>query len=130
MHLFILFFSSTFAQGLEERDVKEIKSKSRLIVKEFEGLLNLISNNQMYDSEIEEIIANSLDSKNVNRLFKDPKVIVEDDLNPELINKKRNVDINTYLANFNLQYNKTSDFSVFFDDITVSDVFNKNYYFF
>lgn len=122
-------FSSSFAQGLEERDVKEIKSKSRLIVKEFEGLLNLISNNQMYDSEVEEIITNSLDSKNVNRLFKDPKVIVEDDLNPELINKKRNVDINTYLANFNLQYNKTSDFSIFFDDITVSDVFNKNYFF-
>lgn len=127
--LIYFIFSSTFAQGLEERDVKEIKSKSRLIVKEFEGLLNLISNNQMYDSEIEEIITNSLDSKNVNRLFKDPKVIVEDDLNPELINKKRNVDIKTYLANFNLQYNKTSDFSIFFDDITVSDVFNKDYYF-
>lgn len=126
---FVLISSQANAQSLEERDVKEIKSKSRLIVKEFEGLLNLVSNKQMFDSEVEEIIANSLDQENVNKLFKNPKVIIEDDINPDLISRKRNVEIGSYLSAFNLQYNKTEDFSVFFEDIQVSDVFKSEYYF-
>ncbi len=117
------------AQTIEERDLKEIKSKSRLIVKEFEGLLNLVSNNQMYDSEIQEIISNSFDENNANRLFKNEKVIVEDDINPDLSERKRNVEITTYLSNFNLQYNKTSDFSVSFDDIEISELYNRDYFF-
>ncbi|GHB29409.1 tetratricopeptide repeat protein [Mongoliitalea lutea] len=114
---------------MEERDVKEIRSKARLIVKEYEGLLNLISNNQMYDTEIEEIIKNSLDPNNGNKIFKNEKVIIEDDLNPDLIARRRNTEIGSYLSNFNLQYVKTSDFSVSFDNIELSDVYFKDHYF-
>lgn len=129
MVLGLFCYQSLLAQTLEERDVKEMKSKSRLIVKEFEGLLNLISNDMMYDYEIEEIIKNSLDPNNANKLFKESKTIVEDDINPDQIIRRRNTEISNYLLNFNLQYNKTNDFSVNFENIEISDVFYKDNYF-
>lgn len=134
-YILLAIFSISFgiqpciSQTLEERDIREIKSKSRMIVKEFEGLLNLISNDQMYDTEIEAIIQNSLDENNGNKLFKNHQVIVEDDINPDLIARRRNTEIGSYLSNFNLQYTKTSDFSVSFENIELSDVYFKDHYF-
>ncbi len=125
--LFISFLS--YSQSIEDRDIKEIKSKSRLIVKEFEELLNFISNSQAFDSEIDEIVNNSFDPNNSNRLFKDSKIIVEDDLNPELTDRERNIELRTYLNNFKLQYNKTNGSSVSFEDIVLSELYKRDNYF-
>lgn len=114
-----------------ERDAKEIKSKSRLLINEYEGLLNLISNSEIFQSEVVEVIDNSYSSTNVNRLFKDSKIVVEDDLNPEIKNSfdATNVDISYYLSNFNLLYEKTIDYSISFEDIKVSEIYFKDYMF-
>lgn len=116
---------------LYERDVKEIKSKARSLINELEALLNLVSNSDVYQSEVVEVLENSFTQNNVNRIFKNEKIIVEDDLDPDVMSsaQAQNIDVKFYLSNFNLLYEKTADYSVSFSEVKVSDIYFKDYLF-
>ncbi|MEM1136749.1 MAG: tetratricopeptide repeat protein, partial [Bacteroidota bacterium] len=118
------------AQELSNRDKKEIRVRAELLVNEFQELLNLISNTDMYPSEVEEIIQNSY-SNSANKLFFDDNVIIEDDLFPDNLHDKqrKNLDVKTYLKNFDLLYETSHSPSVGFSDIQVSKVQEGEYVF-
>ena len=124
---FFTFFGLAQAQELEVRDKAEIVYKSELLVNEFQGLLNMISNDGLTLTETEKLITNSYDP-NANRIFKDAEITLEDDINPNNVDNENVVDasIEKYLKDFDLFYVKSPDFTVTFSDIKVSKVYEKD----
>ncbi|MEO1452039.1 MAG: hypothetical protein AAFV07_21080, partial [Bacteroidota bacterium] len=53
------FLSAQDAEDLDTRDLVEIQYRAEQLVKELENLLNVISNADIFDSEVEMLIDNS-----------------------------------------------------------------------
>jgi len=127
--LLIFSFSIIQAQDqeLEIKDKAEIVYKSELLINEFQGLLNMISNDGLTLTETEKLIQNSYD-KNANRIFQDAEITLEDDINPNNVNNENVVDasIEKYMKDFDLFYTKSPDFTVAFSNVKVSKIYQKD----
>ncbi|MEZ4774524.1 MAG: tetratricopeptide repeat protein [Bacteroidia bacterium] len=114
--------------ALTTRDKVEITYKAEAIVRELENLMNVISNSDLYKSEIDDLISFSYGESN-NKIFYNDKITVEDDIDPIAHDSKssRDVSIRQYLGDLNLLYNKSEDRSITFSDLKVSRVYEVEY---
>lgn len=129
LFLGLWIFSSVQGQeaaSLDTRDLVEIQYRAEQLVKELENLLNVISNADIYDSEVEMLIDNSFKNPQ-SQLFVNANAIVEDDVNPRSVDESSSQDlrIRDYLKNLDVSYQKSEDFSISFSDIEVSRVYQE-----
>ncbi len=120
---FVAIQLSIHAQELTQRDKNILRYEAGAFVKEFELLLNNLSNEEAAKFERDLIIRNSFTNSG-NQIFSNPDVIIEDDINPNHFNYRRVQDlyVEKYLRNFDIFYKKQADKSVFFTNIYVSEV--------
>ncbi|MCF6130908.1 tetratricopeptide repeat protein [Flavobacterium wongokense] len=111
------------------KDGKEISYQAQATIESLQNLLNYVTFSDNAPSELAEVLANSYKPSR-NRVFYDSKIIIEDDLNPAsgLGNTKDSFAEN-YLNDLDLQYEKTTDATITFSNITVSNVKKKDYIF-
>ncbi|MEZ4826609.1 MAG: tetratricopeptide repeat protein [Bacteroidia bacterium] len=116
--------------ALNTRDKVEITYKAEAIVKELENLMNVISNSDLYKSEIDDLIAFSYGESN-NKIFYSDKITVENDIDPRATdgNATQDVSVRQYLGDLNLLYTKSEDPSISFTNIKVSRVYEAEYTF-
>lgn len=121
-----LFFCTTFTllaqQQIGSNEVKYIQDESTNLVQTLEELLNLIGDVRTLPEERKEYTEESY-----KIVIYDEAVYFEDDLIQER-DKTRNVKVKEYLNNVFLFF-KESGVSFKFDNIRVSDVFEKDYLF-
>ncbi len=125
LFLFIYFFAISqpvFSQALTNSDTQEIKLRAQQTVELFAILLNGISYELISSTQIEKSIQNSLSGD--RQIFRDEQVRISYDLDPELPLDNRDVDVKTYLKDFNVFYKKSYDQTVNFSDFKVSDVYS------
>ena len=112
------------AQALTTRDNDEVKLLARRKVERgLSDLLNVLSLADLGEAERNGLISESF-APGVNQLFADKDVIVEDDISPNRVSTATVLDmpVEKYLANFDLLYAKTTQSTIQFSDVTVSDL--------
>ncbi len=114
------------AQPLEAADTAEIRQKALRHVRQFEGLLNLISQPDEYFRKygFEALVRSYYHEQSGYQIFRDSLVVVEDDLNPRARVQRYGhlLTIREYLKAFFSLYEKSPVTSVFFDRYRVSEV--------
>ncbi len=117
-------------QRITLRDVKQINQQANTIVKDFENVLNLIAFNETTPSEVQEQIGNSFKPGGKYRIFYSKNSLIEDDINPDAkMGNTAEVNVEKYLNDFNLQYEKGVDNTISFSDVVVSNVKYRDYFF-
>ncbi|MES2731450.1 MAG: tetratricopeptide repeat protein [Bacteroidota bacterium] len=116
-------------QDITVKEGADITYQAKRLVGELENYLNTISNTDLSESDIKEIIDNSYGDP-VNKIFFDDKVIIEDDVDPASnSNKKKDFEVNKYLRNFDLMYTKSTESSITFTNLTTSNLKKKDFYY-
>ncbi len=114
------------AQPLDAADTAEIRQKAGRHVRQFEGLLNLISQPDEYFRKygFDALVRSYYDEQSGYQIFRDSLVVVEDDLNPRARVQRYGhlLTIKEYLKAFFSLYEKSPVTSVFFDRYRVSEV--------
>ena len=114
------------AQPLDAADTAEIRQKARRHVRQFEGLLNLISQPDEYFRKygFDALVRSYYNEQSGYQIFRDSLVVVEDDLNPRARVQRYGhlLTIREYLKAFFSLYEKSPVTSVFFDRYRVSEV--------
>ncbi|RMG75745.1 MAG: tetratricopeptide repeat protein [Bacteroidetes bacterium] len=129
--LFLTMLGQAPAQEeITNRDKADISSRASMLVRELEQLYNFITNSDMFDSEIETIIKGSFTKGSSNQIFYDREVIVENDLDPAFKPGATPVDLEVwrYLKELDLNYTKSEDFTVHFENVKVSRVYEGGTY--
>ncbi|MEO5682165.1 MAG: tetratricopeptide repeat protein [Chitinophagaceae bacterium] len=121
----LLFTKFTVAQdSITIKDAEEIRYKSESLIKrEFRDLLNNIANADIELAETKLIISNA-HSGTRNKIFYSPRVLLEDDINPNFhsSNTSRDIEVEKYLNDFDLLYKKSDAPSVSFNDVKASNI--------
>jgi tetratricopeptide (TPR) repeat protein len=118
-------------EQLNVKDAEEIAFKAEKVIKEFNGLLNTIQSVDIDSKEMQDVITNSYGGQ-VNKIFFDKNVVLEDDVNPKNADYQnvQDITIDKYLNNFDLLYTKSKeDETVFFNNIYASNVKKSAYYY-
>ena len=114
------------AQPLDAADTAEIRQKAGRHVRQFEGLLNLISQPDEYFRKygFDALVRSYYQEQSGYQIFRDSLVVVEDDLNPRARVQRYGhlLTIKEYLKAFFSLYEKSPVTSVFFDRYRVSEV--------
>ena len=125
-------YAQTFTEdSLKTADKLEISYMAKIIVKEFESLLNVISNENITLTQTEMLIRNSMSAESPNQIFRNGEAIVEDDINPNHQDKSNHVDvsISRYLQDLDIFYKKSASPTINFSNIKSSAVGIKEYVF-
>ena len=121
-----MFPRTLSAQSLNATDTTEIQQKALRYVRQFESLLNIISQSDEYFRKysFNRLIQNYYSDQSSYQIFRDSLVVVEDDLNPkaELRDYGNLLTIKDYLQAFFSLYEKSPPPSVIFNNYEVSDV--------
>jgi tetratricopeptide (TPR) repeat protein len=121
----LLLHAATAQDAITIKDAEEIRFKSEsLIRREFKDLLNNIANIEVEQAETKKIIFDSHSGGIRNKIFLSPKVLLEDDINPNFhsSNNSRDIELEKYLNDFDLLYKKSDAPSVSFNDIKASNI--------
>lgn len=103
--------------------VTEIKYQAESAIKTLESVLNSITFNDNTPSELAGYIKNSFTPDQRSRVFLDNTIIVESDIDPKyILGKNKDLQVEKYLNDLDLSYEKTGDFSIKFSNIVSSDV--------
>ena len=132
----LLFLCSTLAlSGMSQEEITpadkvEISYKAKLMLQEFESLLNVITNNSISTVETELLINNSF-TQSSNQLFINSEAIVEDDIDPKHTAAELPLDVpvKQYLKDLDIFYKKSEDPSITFSNYKTSAVLKKEYLF-
>jgi hypothetical protein len=121
----LCFGSGLWAQDLSsltDGDKKEIKALARrLIATDYRGLLNTVVFEGASAFQINQVIENAYLPNN-EQLFYDDGSIIEDDINPNNNTKGGDLAVSRYLANLSIFYKKTDNETIFFSDISTSEI--------
>ena len=117
------------AQPISSRDSDEIKLLAkRKVERGLNDLLNVLTFEDLEESQRKAIVARSYADSIRNRLFYNTDVIIEDDLQPDRpIDQPVDLKVDKYLANLDLFYTKSVDRSVEFSNVNVSAVKERVY---
>ena len=112
---------------ISSTDIAEIQQQSIRYVRQFEGLLNLLSQPDQYFREhnYQELVGNYYREGSEYQIFRDPSVAIENDLSPEKLptdTTAPTLSVEEYLQAFFTQYEKSPVASVFFSNYEVSPV--------
>jgi len=103
--------------------ITEIKFQAVSVIQIYESLLNSISFSDNSQSEVAAYVKNSYTPNERNRIFYSNSIIIEDDINSKFfLGNNQDLQADKYLNEFDLNYVKTSDFSIKFTNIKCSDV--------
>jgi tetratricopeptide (TPR) repeat protein len=119
---------ATAQDSLSVRDAAEIRHKGELLIKDdLQGLLNAISSTSFESQETSDIIHNSY-SEGRNQLFRDSLIRVEPDVDPTNVTSSASGEeqLDRYLKDLDLLYNKTDSSTIGFSNIRCSDVKKKD----
>ncbi|GAB3504519.1 hypothetical protein GCM10027341_34940 [Spirosoma knui] len=111
-------------QELTTRDNEEVKLLARRKIElGLSDLLNVLSLTDLGEAERNTLITESF-TPGINQLFADKDVVVEDDVNPNRAAAATVLDmpVEKYLANFDLLYAKSTQSTILFSDVSVSDL--------
>jgi formylglycine-generating enzyme required for sulfatase activity len=128
--IFILVAGLSYSQNkLTSSEIKTIQDQAISLMAYFEVELNTIADPTVSKSTINEVVLNSYSGS--NRIFEGSEVIIENDLNPKIIDKSSGNDIEDftiekYLADFNLFLEKDVNDIITFSDIIISPVIVKD----
>ena len=136
-YLIFLCFFATLPAGAQKLNISypeklEIKNRAKLKIEEFEQLLNQIADQSRNRTHYDDVILSSYtDGKKFKKVFYNDSVRIEEDINPNASAKEgpsvSDVTVDTYLARFNLLYNKQPEKTVFFDSLVFSDVLQDDF---
>lgn len=117
------------AQPISSRDSQEIKLLAqRKVEKGLNDLLNVLTLEDLEESERKAIVERSFSEKERSRLFYNASVIIEDDLQPDRpIDQPVDLKLDKYLANLDLFYAKSTERTIVFSDVKVSSVKERVY---
>lgn len=105
------------------RAANEIKNQAEAAIHVYEIVLNSISFEDNSATELAGYIKNSYTPNKRYRVFYSSNVIIEDDLDPKSrLGTSKDISADKYLDNFDLNYEKTPDFSIRFSNIEISNV--------
>ncbi|WP_332369002.1 tetratricopeptide repeat protein [Spirosoma telluris] len=114
--------------GYYPRDNEDLKLLAKRKITNFSDLLNTLTFEDLTETERKDIIANSYDTKKQVRLFYNPDVIIEDDIQPDRpIDQAIDLKAEKYFANLDLFYTKAPEQTIKFSDIIVSNAKERNY---
>lgn len=125
---FLLLIFDSSAQEISVKERAEITYQSEILIAELENLMNIISNADITQTEIKELMENSYGTSK-NKIFQNSGIVVEDDINPvhtSHINAS-DVSIEKYLKDLDLLYTKSSESTISFSNIKASSLKKKNY---
>ena len=129
---FFLFFTQVRGQRMSPTEKLEAIVQSIQIIREFEILLNNISDEGTTETIGEILIRNSY-SPGRNQIFYNESVVLEDDIHPNRTQgllPPEDVDVVQYLQDFGLFYEKSRNRTVSFTDIReLSDIEEGEYKF-
>lgn len=109
------------------RDAKEMTYQAKSIIGEYRDLLNIVAFNDIVPSELEGYIQNSYKASR-QQLFLDSEAIIEDDIDPQQNSTNTSdLKIHKYLNSLDLQYEKSADYTISVDNISVSNIKKKDY---
>lgn len=117
--------------ALSLEDKVEISYQAKLLVSEYQSLLNVLSNQNITLQESRILISNSY-SPTGTRIFYDSLVVIEDDIDPlHTLPNKRVPDtrVPNYLNALYFLYEKGNDNTIKFSDLKTSPVQEGNYVF-
>ncbi len=119
----------SLAQPVSSRDSDEIKLLAkRKVERGLNDLLNVLTFEDLEESQRKAIVARSYADTIRNRLFYNTDVIIEDDLEPDRpIDKPVDLKVDKYMANLDLFYTKSVDRSIEFSNVNVSAVKERVY---
>jgi len=110
--------------SLSFKEAQDIRYRAqRMISKELSMLLNTLSNADFGEQDATLAIHNS-HSGDINRIFRDERVTIEYDVNPSIRSSARSQDedVDKYLKDFELLYQKSDNESVLFTNLSSSPV--------
>ena len=114
------------AQQLDATDTVEIQQRALRYVRQFEGLLNIISQSDEYFRKysFDDLIRNYYTEGSNAQIFRDSLVVIEDDLNPNSTTQGYGnlLTVKDYLQTFFSLYEKSPPPSVVFSNYQVSEV--------
>jgi tetratricopeptide (TPR) repeat protein len=119
---------ATAQDSLSARDATEIRHKGENLIKDdLKGLINAISSTSFESQETADNIHNSY-SEGRNQIFRDSLVRVEPDVDPTNVTSSQSGDeqLDRYLKDIDLLYNKTDSSTIQFSNIRCSDVKKKD----
>lgn len=121
---FLLIVQNIDAQEITDKDSKEITSKTKEILQDFNELINLLISPDTDEASSKELIADSYAKDNPDAIFLNGNVVIEDDINPDHFDYRTSSDVNvkTYLKNIDLFLEKDKETPIVFSDIRVSNV--------
>ncbi len=128
--IFMMITGLSYSQfSLSSAEIKTIQDQALSLVAYFEVELNTISDPTVSQSTINDLIYKSHSSS--NKIFENGDVIIENDLNPKIINKSsgneiEDFSITKYFTDFILFLKKEPSDIITFSDIIISPVIVKN----
>lgn len=134
--IILLNFLNSFAQtdSLTTRDDSRFKYLIRKsLLPKYEALLNYITDSSSYENEINEAINYQIYADKESKLFTSNKVIIENDLKSGSDtgrSLRRDMELISYLKEFNTGYKKTEDKSIFLNLISISPLKYTTYYYY
>ena len=122
-------YAASAQDTLSTADKMEISYTAKLMIKELESLLNVLSNENITLTQTKILISNSHSSESPNQLFKDAQVVIEDDINPQHRITQNAVDVSAdrYLSDLDIFYSKSPEPTIAFSNIKASSVEKKDY---
>lgn len=128
--IIIFTFNHSSAQEISREEELQIILNAKDLIRDFEDLLNELSNAETSPEERAFLIENSYLTGR-NQIFYNPEIVVENDLDPssnERFGNELDMSIKQYLNYFDLFYEKSISPSVDFADIkAVSEILQKEY---
>ncbi len=109
---------------------KNIRLLARVMVESYlRGLLNTIAFEDVEKDSLKSIMMDSYLPSKKNQVFYDDGAIIEDDITPSNTATAQGSDkmVATYLSNLDIFYKKSERETIFFSDVSVSDVKANNY---
>ena len=130
--IFMMITGFGYSQfNLSSSEINYIQNQALYLVSYFEVELNTISDPTISSSTINDLIYNSHSGSGNNKIFDNPNVIIENDLNYNIIDKSSGNDIEDftiekYLTDFGLFLKKEPSDIISFSDLIVSPAVEKN----
>jgi tetratricopeptide (TPR) repeat protein len=111
------------AQKITLQAAKEINLQAQSALSTLGDILNSIAFNDNAPSELDGYIKNSFTPGQRSRVFYSKDIIIENDIDPKFAQgEPHDIGAEKYLNDFDLQYDKSADFSIKFSNFVFSDI--------
>ena len=116
------------AERITIKDAKAINFDVTATLNSLQTLLTLIDDPNNTASDFKDLFDGSVNPGSANRIFYNNNINVEDDVDPQAgFGNSRDVTLDKYLNNFDVQYEKSADPTITFSNVVPSFIKQKDY---